>query len=138
PAGAAATIARPDRSPAYRSHITFRQIRRRAVTHVFSVAVQKKNGTTQSFRLAFHEKNKAGENIRQRRIGSDHFQNPTLPSAKKFFLFELSYVSANDHTTETLSLGTSQGTTIDPNPKPPRRLLAPDEFLNIIYFLAAN
>ena len=68
------------------------------MTHVFPIAIQKKNGTTQSFGLAFHEKNKTGEHIRQRRVGRDHFQHAALSGAKKFFLFDLGDVAANNDT----------------------------------------
>ena len=81
--GATRTVARSDRRTVYRLYISFRQIWRRAVTHMFAVAVQEKNGTTQSFRLAFHEKNKAGQNIRQRRIGGDHLEHAALPARGK-------------------------------------------------------
>src|SRR5205807_2476853 len=96
---AAGTVARSDRRTVYRLHISFRQIWRCAVTHVFAVAVQKKNGTTQSFRLAFHQKNKASQNISQRCISRDHLEHTALPGTKKFFLFEFSDIATNDHTT---------------------------------------
>src|SRR6266481_6362920 len=83
---ATGTVAWSDRCAIYRFHISFGEIRRRAMTHMFPIPVQKKNGTTQSFRLAFHEKNKGGEHIRQRGVGRDHFQRAALSSAKKFFL----------------------------------------------------
>src|SRR4030095_11790619 len=54
------TIAWSDRRAVHRFHISLRQIRRRAVTHLFAIAVEEKNGTSPSFRLTFHEENKAG------------------------------------------------------------------------------
>ena len=66
---------------------------------MFPIAVQEKNGATQSLRLAFHEKNKAGQNIRKRCIGGDHLKYAALPGAEKFFLFDLGDVAANDDTT---------------------------------------
>src|SRR4029453_9658509 len=94
PAGA---IAWADRSTVYRLHISFGQMRRGTVTHMFPVAVQKKNRTTQSLSLTFHQKDKAGQNIRQRRIGSDHLKHAALTGAKKFFLLDLGDITANNH-----------------------------------------
>src|SRR5207244_7091110 len=97
--------------------ISFSQIWRRAVTHMFTVAVQKKNGTTQSFRLAFHEKNEAHQDIRQRRIGGDHLENPALTGAKKLFLFDLSDVAANDHAAQHIAVRIAQRTSSDFRPE---------------------
>ena len=77
---------------------SFRKIRRRAMTHMFPIAVQKEDGTTQSFRLTFHEENKAGKHIRQRGVGRDHFQHATLSGSKKFLFFDLGDIAANDDT----------------------------------------
>src|SRR4029077_18350675 len=96
--GAAGTVPWPDRCAIYRFHISFGQIWRGAMTHMFPIAVQKENRTTQSFRLAFHEKNKAGKHIRQWGISRNHFQHPSLSSAKKFFLLNFSDVASNDDT----------------------------------------
>src|SRR5262249_16724320 len=93
----AGTITRADRSAVHRFHISLWQIRCRAMTHMFAVSIQKENRTTQSFRLTFHEKNKACQNIRQWRVGSDHLKYPALADPEKFFLFNFSDVAANDH-----------------------------------------
>src|SRR5262249_42262838 len=105
---------------------------------MFSIAVQKKNGAAESFRLAFHEKNEARQNIGQRRIGSDHLKDATLPGTKKFFLFKLSDVPANDHAAEHIAARTAQRTSSDFRPEPAWPVLASDEHLNIVHVLAAN
>src|SRR5205809_1364781 len=105
---------------------------------MFSIAVQKKNGTAQSFRLAFHEKNKAGEYVHQRRVGRDHFQHAALSSAKEFFLFDWRDVAANDYATQQLAVEISQGSTINPGPKSLGRFLVPNEYFNIVYLFTAN
>ena len=66
------------------------------MTDTFSVAVEKKNGTAQPFRLAFQKKDEVGQDLGQRRIGSNHLQHATLSRAKKFFLFHLGDVPANN------------------------------------------
>jgi hypothetical protein len=65
---------------------------------MFPIPVQKKNGTTQSVRLTFHEKNEAGKHIRQGSVGRDHLQHAALSGAKKFLLFDLGDIAANDDT----------------------------------------
>src|SRR4029453_1637731 len=92
---AAGTVARPDGRAVNCLDISFWKIRRGAVADMFSIAIQKKDGTTQSFGLAFHKKNKLGKDLRERRVGRNHFTHSTLSGAKKFFLFGSGDVAAN-------------------------------------------
>ena len=63
--GTAGTVTRSDRGAINRFDISFGQIWRCAVTNTFAVTIQKEDGAAQSFGLLFHEKNKAGQNVRQ-------------------------------------------------------------------------
>jgi hypothetical protein len=65
---------------------------------MFSIAMQKQDGTSESFGLAFHKKDELREDVGQRGIGRDHFKNPALPSPKELLLFDLRDVAANDDT----------------------------------------
>ena len=90
------------------------------------------------FGLRFHEKNKGGQNIGERRVGRDHFQNAALIEKEELLLLDLRDVAANDHATGHLAVGSSQRPAIDPRPNSIGRFLVPDENLDIIYLLAAD
>src|SRR5262245_41343865 len=97
-------------------------MRCRAVTHMFPITVEKKNRTTQSFRLAFHEKNKIGQHLGQGRISSDHLQDPALTGTEEFFLLDLSDVAANDNATKHIAVRAAQRASSDFRPEPTRRI----------------
>src|SRR4029077_11887248 len=136
--GAAGTVARSDRRAVHFLNVRFGKIWRRAVADMFSVAIQKEDGTTQSFRLAFHEKNKLGQDLREWRVSRNHFQDPTLSGAKEFFLFDSGEVATNDHATQQLAACVPQWPACDSRPKPVRSHLVSHKHLNIVDVLAAN
>jgi hypothetical protein len=61
-----------------------------------------------------------------------------LIEEKKFFLLDLGYVATNDHAPGKLSIRASQRSPVHPGPEALRRVLVPNENLDVVYFLTAN
>src|SRR5215472_11440494 len=103
-----------------------------------AIATQKKDGTAQSLGLTFHQQNKVRQNFVQRRVLRDQFEDSTLAGPKEFLFFRFGDIPADNDTARDFAVGCAQRPPVDPRPKPPRSLRAPDEHFDTVRILASN
>src|SRR5215471_4864070 len=103
-----------------------------------AIATQKKDGTAQSFGLTFHQQDKVRQNLAQRRVLRDQFEDSTLAGSKEFLFFRFGDIPADNDTAYNFAIGCAQRPAVDPRPKPPRKLGSPDEHFDTVRLLASN
>src|SRR5262249_35197906 len=81
---------------------------------------------------------KVCQDLVQRRVRRDPFQNSALPGSKEFFLFRFGDIPADNDTAHDLTIGSAQRPAVDPRPKPHWGLRMPDEHLDTVRLLASN
>ena len=103
-----------------------------------AIATQKQDGTTQSFGLTFHQQDKVRQNLAQRRVLCDQFEDSTLPGSKEFLFFRFGDIPADNDTAHDFAIGCAQRPAVDPRPNPPRSLRLSDKHFDTVRLLASN